>query len=122
MFKFKLILSTLLLVLFIACNNEEQLKLIIGSWQCIQWDVADKTNAINPENVSFKFNSDKTYEYHNSSLNESGTYKISGNKLYTTPKGELEMAVEIVKISKDSMLFNMSRGGTPEMMVLVKKN
>lgn len=119
--KLKVFSSVLLLTILFSCKENDYIKLILGSWQCVQWDVADKTNAINPENVSFKFNSDKTYEYHNSSLNEAGTYKISGNKLYTTPKGELEMAVEIVKISKDSMVFNMSRGGMPEMMVLVKK-
>lgn len=118
---FKSILSLALVSFLISCDNDENAKLIIGSWKCVQWNVADKTNASSSKDVSFKFNADKTYDYHNSTLNESGTYKISRGKLYTTPKGELEIAVDIDKLTADSMIFNMSRGGTPETMILVKE-
>jgi hypothetical protein len=45
---------------------------------------------------------------------------VQGGKLYTTPENELEIAVDIEKLTTDTLIFNMSRGGTPESMLLVR--
>lgn len=115
------VISLLCIISLSSCSDNESLKLIVGKWQCVQWSVDNEEDANSSQNVNFEFKADKTYTYHNSGLTETGTFKIASGKLYTTPSGQLEMAVEIKKLNQDSMIFDMSRGGMPESMVLIRK-
>jgi len=111
-------LLLLFAITFLSCNDSEQKKLIRGKWICTDWTVRGESK--DQVNVEFSFQEGGKYEYKNASLNEKGDYKIQGGKLYTTPENELEMAVDIEKLTADTLIFNMSRGGTPEMMLLIK--
>lgn len=107
------------LISLISCNDLEQAKLIQGKWKCVEWKVDEQKHNATDE-VSFTFSEDKTYEYKNQTLEEVGTYKIEGGNLYTKANGDLEIAVQIEKLTQDTLMFNMSRAGTPETMTLVK--
>jgi hypothetical protein len=72
--------------------------------------------------VGFQFNEGGRYQYQNQTLNEKGSYKIQGGRLYSTPENELEIAVDIEKLTVDTLIFNMSRAGVAETMLLVKVN
>lgn len=71
--------------------------------------------------VGFQFKEGGHYQYQNQSLNEKGSYKIQGGRLYSTPENELEIAVDIEKLTVDTLIFNMSRAGVAETMLLVKE-
>jgi len=110
----------LLVSMLLACNDKEYKKHIIGKWTCAEWKVMG-TNQLSPDmNVGFQFKEGGLYEYHNQGLNEKGSYKIQGNKLYSTPENELEIAVEIEKLTTDTLIFNMSRAGVAETMLLIR--
>lgn len=105
----------------LSCDDIEKNKLIVGKWKCVQWFVNDNSNANTSEGVGFLFKDNKSYEYNNASLLEKGTYKIEGGNLFTTPDGQLELSVKIEKLTNDSLIFNMSRGGMPETMILIRE-
>lgn len=114
-------ISLLCIVLFMSCNDAEYSKNIIGNWECASWiNVATEKDNCN-NNVSFTFNEDKTYVFTIDSSPTSGTYKIENGLLYSTPKGKMEIAVEINRLTQDSLKFTMSRSGEKEIMTLVKK-
>lgn len=107
-----------ILILMISCQDIEQKKLIIGEWGCIDWKVKGVSKT-NPE-AKFVFGEDGRYQYQVNSLKENGNYKVQGGKLYSTPDNELEIAVDIMKLTTDTLEFNMSRAGVPETMLLIK--
>ena len=114
-------ISLLCIVLFMSCNNTEQTKNIVGEWECASW-INNATGADNcNNNVSFNFNEDGTYSSKIQSTNAEGSYKIANNLLYCTPIDKMEIAVEINKLTKDTLAFTMSRSGNKEVMTLVKK-
>ena len=110
----------LLIVYFLSCNDARQKKLIQGKWICTDWKVRGESKSKDQINVEFNFQDGGDYEYKNASLHEKGVYKVRGGKLYTTPENELEIAVNIEKLTTDTLIFNMSRGGTPESMLLIR--
>lgn len=114
-------ISLLCIVLFMSCNDAEYSKNIIGEWECISWieQATSKDNCNN--NVSFTFNEDKTYSSKIQSANATGNYKIENGLLYSTPKGKMEIAVEINTLNTDTLEFTMSRSGNKEIMTLIKK-
>jgi len=42
--------------------------------------------------------------------------------LYSTPKGKMEIAVEINVLNSDTLQFTMSRSGNKEILTLLKKD
>jgi len=118
LFRFSLIL---MLTFFLSCSDSEKRKLIIGKWKCIEWFSTASEEVNDVDNTSFEFKEDGTYTYINDILKENGTFKIRENNLYTTPQGEAEIMVNIAHITKDSLCFEMNRGGVIEKMVLIKR-
>ena len=114
-------ISLLCIVLFMSCNDAEHSKNIIGDWECASWiNVATGEDNCN-NNVTFNFNDDQTYTSKIQSSNVEGNYKITNGLLYCTPTGKMEIAVEINKLTSDTLAFTMSRSGNKEVMTLVKK-
>lgn len=109
------------LVLASCASHSENEKLIIGSWQGTQWLSGGKPSDYNVEQTSFSFNDKGEYSFDYGSKKEKGTYKIEHDMLFTTPAGETEMMVRIDKLTKDSMVFNMNRGGEEELLTLIRK-
>jgi hypothetical protein len=109
------------LLLLISCNNSENKKLIIGSWSGTEWLVNGKPSNLNTKGTYFTFNDKGEYTYEYSGNKEKGTYIIDKDQLFTTPTGEQEMMVKIIKLTKDSLVFDMNRGGQPESLTLLRK-
>jgi hypothetical protein len=69
----------------------------------------------------FSFTAEGRYTYSNNGVSEKGTYKIENDMLFTTPEKQNEMMVKITKITTDTLVIEMSRGGEDEILRLVKK-
>ena len=109
------------LLLLVSCGNSENKKLIIGNWTGTEWLVDGKPSDLDAKGTYFTFNDKGEYTYEYSGNKEKGTYIIEKDMLFTTPKGEHEMMVKIVKLTKDSLVFDMNRGGQPESLTLLRK-
>jgi hypothetical protein len=119
---YKSSLFTLLITTFIvSCTNQQKYEKITGSWECVSWinkaKGVDKCN----NNVHFEFGQDKSYESILGRAHDSGTFKIQNNRLYITPRDKMEFAVEIQRLSQDTMVFLMNLAGNPEIMTLQRK-
>ena len=109
------------LLLLLSCGNSENKKLIVGNWAGTEWLVGGKPSDLDAKNTYFTFNDKGEYTYEYSGNKEQGTYIIEKDMLFTTPKGEHEMMVKIVKLTKDSLIFDMNRGGQPESLTMLRK-
>ncbi len=105
----------------VSCTHSENEKLIAGSWQGTEWLVNGQPSARNVQKTAFSFDGKDKYSFDYGDTKESGTYKVENDMLFTTPQGQNEMMVKILKLTKDSLVFDMNRGGTPETLTLVKK-
>ena len=99
-------------------NNNEQ---IHGNWHAISWTAAGIETLEQGASVTFEFNDDDTYAAKSgATMQEEGIYRLSGTKLYTTAKGQIEKMVEVELSGTDTLMMNMNRSGTAETMILVK--
>lgn len=104
-----------------SCEESENSKLIVGSWSGTEWLVEGKPSGKNATGTEFNFDSSGNYTYNYAGNIERGTYKVEKNNLFTKPEGGLEMMVIIAKLTNDSLVFDMSRGGRPETLILLRK-
>ena len=117
----KLSLIVLLALLTVSCADLKYAEDIVGEWECVSWiDVASSKDKC-ASNAYFSFNKDKTYTSKVSAQETTGTYKIADGILYSKPDGKLEIAVEINRLTTDTLSFTMSRSGNAEILTLVKK-
>ena len=110
-----------LLLTFCSCGDTTNNKLIIGKWNATEWlvnGVASETNAVG---TSFTFYDKGDYTFTHTSHVEKGTYKVENEMLFTTPDNQEEMMVKIEKLTKDSLVFGMHRGGQEEVLTLIRK-
>jgi hypothetical protein len=107
-------------IFFSSCFDSIDKKMVIGQWNGVEWIVEGQSSQIDATSASFVFKDDGTYTYTYADATESGKYFISGNELFTTPEGGIKMMVRIEKITPDSLVFNMNRGGTAETLTLVR--
>jgi Lipocalin-like domain len=109
------------LILFSACNTENKNgALIIGKWQGTAWLVNGQPSSNNAAQTTFTFNDKNLYTFDYAGTVEKGTYKIDHQSLYTTADKQQEMMVYVEKLTTDSLIFNMNRGGQAETLILVK--
>ena len=104
-----------------SCNKNPKAKLIVGKWEGIEWQREGSPANLNAEATNFNFDTEGNYTYNYQSNNETGTYKVENDMLFTTPEGGLEIMVKIAKLNADTLVFDMSRSGISESLVLVKK-
>ena len=115
-----LFLTTLLACTFAACMPSSfDEKLLQGQWQGAQWIVEGQSDQIDASTAVFTFEPDGKYTYNDAV--ESGTYFMSNNELFTTPAGGIKMMVKVQKLTQDSLVFNMNRGGQSETLTLIRK-
>ncbi len=110
-----------MLLLAFACEDIKQNKLIIGNWIGVEWLIGGTPSTSNPKNATFTFTEKGDYVYNNAGSTEKGTFRVSESKLFTTPDGQQEIAVGILKLTTDSLVFQMKRGGQLETLTLIKK-
>ena len=110
------------LLFLLSCNNNsENNKLIIGNWSGAEWLVNGAPSGHNAGDTRFTFNDKGEYSFEYGENREKGTYKIENDMLFTTPTGQQEIMVKITRLTKDSLIFDMNRGGQPETLTLLKK-
>jgi hypothetical protein len=117
------LLATFLLTLFLftSCADTKNNKLIIGKWKGAQWESNGKMLERNVETTFFTFDEKGTYSFENNGNIEAGTYKVEVDNLFTTPKDQQEIMVKIIKLTADSLVFDMNRSGMAETLTLLKK-
>ncbi len=118
---FQLLTVLFVTLIFNACKPSQNETLIIGNWQAITWVNGSGASIQNTETTSFLFSNDNKYTYNNLGTTEKGTYKVENDMLFTTPENGTEMMVKIAKLTKDSLMFSMSRSGFQESITLIKK-
>ena len=119
-----LILSITLLV---ACKSEPKFnpELLVGTWNGIDWKVQGKSSGRDASAVNFVFapftgeDASGIYMAAYGSQKESGSYKIAGDKLYTTAEDKIEKVVRIVTVNADTLVLGMNRMGQEEELVLL---
>lgn len=117
-----LFLPAILAIAFFACMPSSfDEKLLPGQWQGALWVVEGQTNQIDATTALFSFGPDGKYTYTYNDATENGTYFMSNNELFTTPDGGIKMMVKVQKLTQDSLVFNMNRGGQSETLTLIRK-
>ena len=110
----------LAMILLTACNRFDE-KLIHGEWTGAEWLVEGQTANYDASSALFTFDDKGKYSFSYAGSGESGKYYINNNELFTTPDGGIKMMVKIEKLTADSLVMQMNRGGTSETLTLVKK-
>ncbi len=118
----KQILSIACAIFLFSCGGpNENAKLIVGNWTGVEWLENGSPSGHNASAAHFNFDDKGNYSFEYGDNKENGSYKVERDMLFTTPKGEAEIMVKITKLNKDSLVFDMNRGGTPEILTLVRK-
>lgn len=114
-----------LFILFVgSCKQDDSMKQrLIGKWQGSSWTVGGKDVGRNAKAVSFEFTDGYTYATAYEDQTEKGTFRLSGDKLYTTADAanKIEKMVKIASISADTFVMDMNRMGDAEQLTLIKK-
>jgi len=121
MYKIKyILLSCCASVLWLSCADEIDKKLLPGDWKGAEWIVAGIDGNIDASTAMFSFKDDGQYTYSYNDAVENGKYYVVNRELYTTPDGGTKMMVKIEKLTQDSLVFNMNRGGQSETLTLLR--
>ncbi len=101
---------------FANCGNDLGYQAgIQGKWQATHWATTSGERPV--DNVNFDFHGE-TYNAKLGLKDETGSFRIDSDKLYTTAEGQQEIMVKIMKLTPDSLVFEMNRGGTQEVLTL----
>ncbi len=103
-----------------GCSNNENAKLIQGNWMGAEWLVNGEASNREINSTKFSFDHGGQYSFEYNGSKEVGTYKVENDMLFTTPSGQREMMVKIAKITADTLVFDMNRGGIPEVLTLLR--
>lgn len=109
------------LVFLFACGENKNKQLIIGNWAGAEWLIDGKSAGTGATSTAFSFTDKGEYTFENDGNVQKGTYKVEKDKLYTTPLNQQEIMVRIAKLTQDSLVFDMNRGGQSETLTLLRK-
>ena len=104
----------------LSCVDTKNNKLIIGYWTGSQWTVNGKPSANKATGTHFSFDSTGNYLYEYPGYTEKGSYKVEHDMLFSTPFNQREIMVKILKLTADSLVFEMNREGQAEQLTLIK--
>ncbi len=116
--------SLLIVVFLFYCKKEEGPDLI-GHWQAFEITEEGEPLQVDPREIQFEFQADGIY-YFQSTLNyrEAGRYRLSNREyLFTTDtleSGAAEKAVEISRLTADSLTLRMNDAGKERLLKLEK--
>ena len=117
-----LLAGTLFVIFFLAsCVDSKNNKMIIGNWAGAEWLIDGKPSNYEVNSTGFQFDSTGNYSFDYGGTTEEGTYKVENDLLFTKPTGQNEIQVKIQKLTQDSLVFDMNRGGQAELLTLVRK-
>jgi hypothetical protein len=109
-----------ILCIFSSCGNNENNKLIVGHWKGAEWLINGNPSNRNAAETQFTFDANGDYTFISPNVLEKGTYNVENEMLFTKPKDQQEIMVRITKLTKDSLIFDMNRGGQPETLLLLR--
>ncbi len=115
--KTRLFLGFLALTLFTGCLDSIDKETLVGKWQGVTIDYADKGQGINASGQSFEFLPDGTYV---DSGTERGTYSTKINMLYLEPEGGDRRALEVKRQQDDTLIINLNVGAIPVLLTMVR--
>jgi Lipocalin-like domain len=124
-------LLALISFLLFACKSEPKIdpQLLIGTWNGVDWKVKGVSSGRDAESVFFVFApfsdsqmNEGTYIAAYGNQKEKGSYKLTGDKLYTTAEDKVEKVVRIVNISADTLVLGMNRMGQEEELILIERH
>lgn len=104
-----------------SCSESKNNKMINGHWAGAAWLINGQPSNRDIEHTAFKFDSTGHYSFVYADTKEEGTYKVENDMLFTTPAGQTEIMVKIKKLTNDSLVFDMNRGGQAEELTLIRK-
>jgi chitinase len=107
-------------LLFSCTDDDERKQTLVGNWHGTAWLINGAPSSLNAEEVTFSFRDDDTYSSSFGLQSMQGTYRIKGEKLYTTEEGKEEIVVGIRTLTMDSLVFDMNRGGQDETLILLR--
>ena len=116
-----LLSSFFLLLFFLSCTQSENDKLIIGQWTGTEWLTEGQPSGHSPGDAVFTFDETGNYSFQYRDNIEKGTFYVNNNQLFTTPEGGIKMMVKIPKLTEDTLIFDMNRGGQAEKLTLIRK-
>ena len=111
-------------LLLCSCKQDDSMKQkLVGQWKGNTWTVGGKDTGRNVKSINFEFQDNYTYSTSYEDQNENGTFRLSGDKLYTTAdsKNKIEKMVRIAAISADTFVMDMNRMGDAEQLTLIRK-
>jgi hypothetical protein len=118
-------IGVLLLSALMSCGVSEKdnqtTAELIGDWQGLEWLVFGKDGGQDASSVSFAFESDNRYTAQYGDQKEAGTFKVKGDKLYTTAENKIEKMVKIDGAINDTLKLLMNRMGQEEKLILLRK-
>ncbi|MFZ1530081.1 MAG: lipocalin family protein [Ferruginibacter sp.] len=103
-----------------SCADTKNNQMIIGHWKAASWFVDGKPADHNIAATSFSFDDKGNYSFNYAGTEEKGSYKVENDMLFTHPSGQNEIMVKIAKLTADSLVFEMNRGGTAEVLTLLR--
>ena len=119
--KIKTYFILVFIVLLAGCANSENNKKIIGKWEGTEWLVNAAPSSLEADKAFFIFDDKGKYSFEYAGSKEEGTYKVENDMLFTKPANQQEIMVKIFKLTKDSLVFDMNRGGQSERLTLLRK-
>ena len=116
-----ILLALTLGLLFANCKQDDKKPLLMGKWQGVSWKVNGKESGRDVKTVHFEFKMDDTYATSFDGQSEKGTFRLSGDKLYTTGENKIEKMVKLARLTSDTIVMDMNRAGESEALVLAKR-
>ena len=115
----------ILVILISSCGNRAKRELLAGDWQASSIEEEGRPLKVDLEDIRFSFDNRKHYSYESTlRYREAGFYAIRRQYLFTedTIRPEsLEKAVEILRLTADTLELKMMEGGKERKLVMVKE-
>lgn len=111
------------LMTIVSCEDTIDDKLLVGSWTAAEFLENDTPKEVDLKSINFSFYDNKTYSYQGIMNIEAGNYYLKNNLLYSTDtlsNDRVEKSVKVIKITTDSLFFEMNNGGIKQIIKLYK--
>ena len=108
------------IILLTDCANTDNNIKIVGKWRGTEWLVNAAPSSLEADKAFFVFDEKGKYSFEYAGSKEEGTFKVENDMLFTKPLNQQEIMVKILKLTKDSLVFDMNRSGQSERLTLRK--
>lgn len=111
-----------MIAFFASCKEDDSKKnLLIGKWKGVSWKVNGKESGRDFGSIKFEFQMGDLYTASYGGQVEKGSFRLSGDKLYTIAENKIEKMVKLASLKADTLIMDMNRAGESEQLTLIKK-